>query len=352
MTLDPAQDRPGPAADFATQDAAYVSPTYLRTPFRQYLLQTDQGMYWLRAPAGLGKSLFVRGVIARRPGRDPAVLEGIDSGVHSDVCSFGVHLAPGATAGEALAALDAAFAGEFGVAVADPVAAPTADDLVARLEGWHAHAVGTGARRLLVCIDGVEKLAPGVAAALIPPVSRLPPGAILLLTSRPLAEGPSDLAGVPVDGATVRDLSYDDAAYKDMLRRYYKDRTRPLLRQHCVAHLGNLLETKAAFERGGRDNRMTDDPTLRDALKGDWKKLTNKFPRFSTLPLPIAPLVPLLDQYDQMWADMIDRAEQRFDRLSAMLDALVAEKLKVEEVAALPKGEALATHLEQLAPVA
>lgn len=342
MTLAPAQDQSD--ADFSTQDAAYVSPSYLRTPLREFLLTNDRGLYWLRAPAGLGKTLFARGIVARRPGRDPAVREGIDSAISSDVRSFGVHVAAGASAADVLAALEAAFAAEFGLA---PGAADPGEDLAGCLKRWHEHVVSTGAKRLMVCIDGLEKLAEGAAASLVPPASAVPAGVILLLTSRPLDEAPG-LAPVPTEGAVIREVSYGDTPYKDMLQRYFKDRTRPLLRQKVVNHFSQLLETKTAFERGGRDNRLTNDPELRDALKGDWKKLTNKYPRYTGLPLPVAPLVGHLDQFDQLWVDLIERSDKRFDDLSAMLDALTAETLPVEAVAGLPKGEALRAHLETL----
>jgi hypothetical protein len=57
-----------------------MSPTYLRTPMREYLVQNDKGVYWLRAPRDAGKTQLARGVIERRPSpKDPATMEGIDS---------------------------------------------------------------------------------------------------------------------------------------------------------------------------------------------------------------------------------------------------------------------------------
>ncbi|WP_238119216.1 MULTISPECIES: hypothetical protein [unclassified Xanthobacter] len=346
LTSAPAQEAPLSAAELAALDAAYVSPTYLRTPFREFLLRNDRGLYWLRAPHGVGKTLFVRGIIARRPGRNPAEQEGIDSATSSDVRAFGVHLVAGDPPAAVLAALDAAFAAECGPgATVDGEAQTPAEALLVRFRKWHAQVVGSGAKRLLVCLDGVEKLAEG--AALPPPAAALPAGVIVLVTSRsPDGERPAG-----PEGATVRDVCYGDADYTDMLARYFKNRTRPLLRAKVVAHFRQLLETKAPFESGGRDNRLTNDPELRDSLKAEWKKLTNIYPRYTGLPLPITPLVGLLDQFDQLWADLIDHAERRFTDLAAMLDALTDGRLEVEAVADLPRGEGLLAHLRAL-PVA
>lgn len=339
-----APDAPLSEAELAALDAAYVSPTYLRTPFREFLLQNDRGLYWLRAPRGVGKTLFVRGIIARRPGRNPAERDGIDSATSSDVRAFGVHLVAGDTPAAVLAALDAAFAAECGPAApVDGEGQTPAEALLARLRHWHAQVVGSGAKRLLVCLDGVEKLADG--ADLLPPAAALPAGVILLLTSRPLEPGEPAASS---EGAVVREVRYGDADYTDLLARVFKVRTRPLLQDKVVAHFRQLLETKTAFERGGRDNRLTNDPELRDSLKAEWKKLTNAYPRYTGLPLPITPLVGLLDQFDQLWVDLIDHAEQRFADLAAMLDALTAGRLEVEAVAGLPRGEALMAHLRAL----
>lgn len=351
----------GPAADTASDpapldfialDAAYVSPTYLRTPLREFLLTTDRGLYWLRAPAGMGKTLFVRGIIARRPGRDPAVLEGIDSTISSDIRAIGIHVQGALTPHALVAALKAAVAAEFGVALAEGSGAePTQADVLALLGAAREQVTTTGGKRLLVAIDGLEGIGDRDTIAILPAAAALPPGVVLLLTSRPAADWPQGLfeaTRAQVGGGVARDIGYEDTVYTDMLRGYFKNQTRPLLRSRAMAHLTHLLETKAAFERGGRDNRLTNDPALRDALKDDWKKLTNKHPRYSGIQLPVVPLAELLDQFDQLWVDLIDRADRRFDDLSAIIRALTAGTLQVEDVAGLPKGKDLRARLGSL----
>ena len=337
--------------DLAMLDAAYVSPTYLRTPLREFLLTKDRGLYWLRTAAGMGKTAFVRGIIARRPGRDPAALEGIDSTISSDIRSFGIHVREPLTPQALMAALTDAFAMEFGVVLAgDSGADPAPGDILALLVAAQEHVATTGARRLLVAIDGLERIGSGIS--ILPAATEMPPGVILLLTSRPASDWPPgqfEVAAAQVGGgAVVRDAGYDDGVYTDMLRSYFKNKIRPLMRSRAIAHLTHLLETKASFERGGRDNRLTNDPLLRDALKDDWKKLTNKHPRYSGIQLPVVPLVAMLDQFDQLWVDLIDRAERRFDGVSSIIAALATGTLQVEEVAGLPTGPDLPVRLGAL----
>lgn len=339
--------------DLAALDAAYVSPTYLRTPLREFLLTTDRGLYWLRAPAGIGKTLFVRGIIARRPGRSPTILEGIDSTISSDIRSIGIHVQGALTPRALVAALKDAVTAEFGVALAEGSGTePTQADVLALLGAAREHVTTTGAKRLLVAIDGLEAVEDQDAIAILPAAAAMPPGVVLLLTSRPAADWRQGLFEATTaqvgSGAMVRDVGYGDEVYTDMLRGYFKNQIRPLMRSRAIAHLTHLLETKAAFERGGRDNRLTNDPVLRDALKDDWKKLTNKHPRYSGIQLPVVPLLAMLDQFDQLWADLMDRAERRFDGVSSIIGALVAGSLQVEEVAGLPGGPDLLARLGAL----
>ncbi|MFG1373712.1 hypothetical protein V5F32_16175 [Xanthobacter oligotrophicus] len=346
VTADPAP------LDFAALDAAYVSPTYLRTPLREFLLTTDRGLYWLRAPAGIGKTLFVRGIIARRPGRSPGVLEGIDSTISSDIRAIGIHVQGALTPRALVAALKDAVTAEFGVALAEGSGVePTQTDILALLGAARDHVTTTGAKRLLVAIDGLEEIGDRDTIAILPAAAALPPGVVLLLTSRPAADWPQGLfeaTTTQVGGGVAREIGYDDTVYTDMLHGYFKNQIRPLMRSRAIAHLTHLLETKAAFERGGRDNRLTNDPMLRDALKDDWKKLTNKYPRYSGIQLPVVPLVEMLDQFDQLWVDLIDRADRRFDGVSAILRALAGGSLQVEEVAGLPQGPDLRARLGTL----
>jgi hypothetical protein len=106
-----------------------------------------------------------------------------------------------------------------------------------------------------------------------------------------------------------------------------------------------MLESKAKFEKGGRDQRLTDDPGFRDALKDDWQKLTNKYPRYSSIPLPVTTITDILDENDKLWTDMMDKTEQRFGLVALMIARLADGSLTLDQVATLPKGDALLARL-------
>ncbi|MFG1343696.1 hypothetical protein V5F59_02270 [Xanthobacter autotrophicus DSM 431] len=343
-------------------DAAYVSPTHLRTPFRSFLVSFDKGIYWLRMPQDTGKTQFIRGIVAKRPPKEDAAPEGIDSAISSSLRAIAVELAPGAGAQALAGAVKAAFEAEFGPAGAagaealsglgDPEEAPAAfATWLARL-GDVARA--TDGKRLLVCIDGLDAGAGGTAPSVLdvlPGIGQMPGGVLLLLTSRPkeawpdglFAQAEAKFASGPA--VAVQDVGVEDAPYVDTLRRLFQERLRPVLRARAIAILHALLETRATFEKGGRDPRLTGDAVLRDALKDDWKKLTNKFPRYSGQLLPVASLVPLLDQFDRLWVDVMDRGERKFRYVHLIIQRIADGTLPVEDVAGLPRGADLAARL-------
>lgn len=347
---------PAMTAPFAAaldSDAHYVSPAHLRTPFRSYLVSFDRGVYWLRMPAGTGKTEFVRGIIARRPGKDGA-LQGIDSAISNGTRSIAVGLAPGSDGAALVGALAAAFEAEFGTPAPEPGTAAEGGPALAQwIAALRDIALTQECRRLLVCIDALEagEGPDGSVVDLLPGYASVPRDVVLLLTSRTAEEWPEGRFAAaaqkysPTPGIAFHDLGLTDKDYVDALQRYFQDQLRPTIRARCNALLLSLLETRATYERGGRDPRLTKDPVLRDALKDDWKKLTNKFPRYSGQQLPVDPLVPILDQFDRLWVDMLANSEGRARYVFLMVRRLAEGSLQVEDVARLPQGAALETEL-------
>lgn len=343
-----------PFAAALPSDADYVSPAHLRTPFRSFLVTYDRGLFWLRMPAGTGKTQFVRGIIARKVGKD-GTPEGIDSAISSGARTLAVGLAPGADGAAFVAALKEAFVAEFGVPAPDPGAAGEAPEAFAQwLGALGAEAAGHGAKRLIICIDGLEAGESGAGQKvvdLLPPLASVPAGVMLLLTSRTAEDWPDGRFAAAAakftaaPGVGILDVGLADPDYVEAQRRLFVERLRPLLRARCNALLLSLMERRASYDRGGRDPRLTADPTLRDALKDDWKKLTNKFPRYGGQQLPVAPLTPLLDQFERLWSDLLARTEGRASYLFPLVRSLADGTLQVEEVEALPQGSALEARL-------
>jgi hypothetical protein len=361
--------------DWSVTDADYMSPVYLRTHFRQVFAKSDRGIYWLRAPAGMGKTQFVRGVFGKRPGKDPTKPEGIDSSVAVHTRAIGVHIRKedGIGCRRLVEGLQAAFDADSvpnAQERAQTFASLSYEDPVAAREGFVAWlirlrdcAAAKGDLRLIVCIDGLDQMAEPEAVGegyplleLLPSTTELPANVTLLLCSRPAADWPQGLferAQSRIgDGAglTTLDLTLREKAHVQLMQRYFAERLRAFFRSRALAHLQGLLETNTPFEKGGRDARLTNDPTLRDGLKGDWKKLTNKFPRWSLEQLPVNAILGVLDERDKLWAEMADRTELRFGHFATLTARLLDGSITVEEVGGLPKGDAMLASLARASP--
>ena len=370
------ETKPDGVFDFTAVDAAYVSPTYLRAHMRDYLYNYDKGVYWLRAPSHIGKTLFVRGLTAKRVGKDQTTLEGIDSNIATGMRAVAVHIREAGCSGPRpfVKALKAAFDAEFNLDEAErALSAPNiryADLAEARADflTWFQllrdTAAAKDAQRLLVCIDGLEQMAsPGSSPSgeaysivdLLPEVSETSQGIVLLITSRPAEAWPPaqfEQAAQKFGGGfgfLLRDITLEDEAYVKMLRLYFWDTVRSMFRSRAMAHLEQLLESRPRI-KSAKDARLGNDLAFRDALKADWKKLTNKYPRYALDQLPVGELTQTFDQIDKLWTDTMDRAERRFGLVSLVLGRIVDGSLALEQVAELPKGDAMLGSFEALRP--
>lgn len=359
--------------DFGSMDALYRSPMYLRATFREYLYGFDKGIYWLRAPSNTGKTMFVRGLVAKRLAKDEKSVEGIDSNVATGVRAIAVHLrrVDLATPQQFVDALHAAFAGEFALTDAErgetAVNVTFTDPAVARAEflTWlqklQAVAATKGAQRLLIAVDGIEQFAPSrdepanavTIIDLLPAGAEVPAGVVFLLTSQPADAWPSGMFERATEkfangfGCKQRDVPLTDDAYEKMLRLYFWDTVRPMFRSRAMAHLEQLLENKARLS-SEKDPRISHDTTFRDALKGDWKKLTNKHSRYSMNQLPVGDLKQTLDQIDKLWADAMERSERRFAYMSLILKHVVSGALPLDRVSELAQGASMLGSLEEM----
>jgi hypothetical protein len=370
MTSPSNETNAGAVFDFSAMDAAYVSPTYLRAHMREYLYSYDKGVYWLRAPSHTGKTLFVRGLTARRLAKDQTTSEGIGSNIATGMRAVAVHIRKEGGSGprQFVEALKAAFDAEFNLDEAERAGsapdirfadlAEARADLLTWLLCLRDIAASKGAPRLLVCIDGLEQMAPPGSVAsdeaytivdLLPSVAEVPQGIILLLTSRP-AEAwlPASFEQAALKfgsgfGFMLRDITLEDEAYVKMLRLYFWDTVRSLFRDRAKAHLEQLLEGKPRLTTT-KDARLGNDVAFRDGLKG------NKYPRYSLDPLPVGELKQTFDQIDKLWTDTMDRADRRFRFVSLVLGRIIDGSLALEQVAELPKGDAMLGSFEALRP--
>ena len=342
----------------------YASPRYLRSPLREYFSVNDKGIYWLQASRDLGKTQLIRGVIERQVSpKDKTTIEGIDSNLSSDVRSIGFYIRSDRMDGprQLIEALHANIGEELQLS-ADECAslapainyvdAPAARaDFVAWLKKLQEAVAAKGGKRLLVCIDGLDSMTePGSGGFeepfpildILPAVAEVPNYVVFLVTSRLPAECPAGLTDRIAakfgkgSGYVAKELDLNDKEYVELLLKYFRDRLQPYFRSRIINYWTPILKDKLKFEKGGRDDRLTKDPGLRDGLKVDWKNLTNKYPRYSGQPVPVASILHILDEIDKLWKDMLEKSEMRFRGVDLIIARLLDGTLKVEEVADLP----------------
>jgi hypothetical protein len=359
----------------------YASPRYLRSPLREYFSLNDKGIYWLQASRDLGKTQLIRGVIERQVSpKDKTTIEGIDSNLSSDVRSIGFYIRSDRKDGprQLIEALHANVGEELqldpderaglapSINYGDPAAARA--DFVAWLKKLQETVAAKGGKRLLVCVDALDAMAdPGSGGFeepfpildILPAVSEVPNYVVFLVTSRIPAECPAGLTDRIAakfgkgSGYVAKELDLNDKEYVELLLKYFRDRLQPYFRTRIINYWTPILKDKLKFEKGGRDDRLTKDPGLRDGLKVDWKNLTNKYPRYSGQPVPVASILHILDEIDKLWKDILDKSEMRFRGVDLVIARLLDGSLKLEDVADLPKGDELVSKLEVLeAPAA
>jgi hypothetical protein len=360
--------------------SVYMSPRYLRSLLREYFAVNDKGIYWVRASRLLGKTQLIRGCIERVPSKENTTMEAIDSSLSSDLRSIGFYIRPDRKDGprqfvEALHAgigVELNLTGDDLAAVAPSIsygdAAAARADFIAWLKKLRETVVAKGGKRLLVCVDGLDAMAePGSGGLeepfpildILPAVSEIPNGVVFLVTSRLPAECPDGLtdriaAKLGTGGGFVlKELDLTDKEYGELLLKYFRERLQQHFRTRIINYWTPILKDKQKFDKGGRDDRLTKDPGLRDGLKVDWKNLTNKYPRYSGQPVPVASILHILDEIDKLWADMLEKSEMRFRGVDLVVARLLDGSLKLEEVAGLPKGDEMVSKLEAMkAPAA
>lgn len=219
-------------------EKSYLSPAYLRDPLKSFIEEHQAaqqgGLYWLRAPAHVGKSTFVRGLdpdYAPRFEEDP-LIPSLAVAVFYIRREYQYHLAQ---FGDQLrGSLQCAFgvrAQNKPLPVLD-LEHPSAKAFCTFLKEFQT----IGRRPLLLIIDGLDELAeehPSIVDYLPPSDDGLPPEVFILLTSRPMRELAPWLQTrlEPLRRAPGREVGLNDDSYTKLLREYaqinLKPRTNP-----------------------------------------------------------------------------------------------------------------------------
>ncbi|MHB8350629.1 MAG: P-loop domain-containing protein, partial [Vulcanimicrobiaceae bacterium] len=227
------------ALDRLRIDRRYLSPTYLRDGLARFLKESSSGIYWLQAPAHIGKTTFVQGL--SEPGLD-------DSSISADFkAGYGGAIATyyckreyrqgqitflNGLADHLKTALN--LRSDSSVVFPAVTVVLEAEDkrqaFLTWLNAWRAIAPypRTPDSPLLIVIDGLDEADPPATSDslidLLPPGSVLPQGLYILLTSRPIDDddcpqwlGPAiNQLGV----TRTRSIDVGDTDYRALLLEY------------------------------------------------------------------------------------------------------------------------------------
>lgn len=208
----------------------YESPEYLRESLKDFIDNNDSGIFWLRAPAHCGKSVFVSGLLPKDNKNRPLV-SGLKTAAFFIKREYKYHPAQfkenlkDAITNKNCLNLTAGRA-EL------PDLELDTDNPAQAFAYWMSKLLKLRPEtELLVCIDGLDELAKTKHASIldfIPEPDLLPQGLFILLTSRDQTECPewvwkSIYARLDRDVGNVLCLDYhrNGQPYIELIRRYY-----------------------------------------------------------------------------------------------------------------------------------
>ncbi len=212
-------------------EKSYISPSYLRDPLRHFIESRSAGsrggVYWLQAPAHVGKSTFVRGLDPRYSGlwKESALVENFAVVVFYVRREYQYHCAQ--------------FADQLRDSLRDELRLRSQTQKLPDLDIFSQdprsafvrfleHYQVLGGKPLLIVIDGLDELGdlhPGIAD-FIPITDDLPKSIFVLLTSRLMCECPAHVKAAleenKLTNCTV--VSLGDAGYRMLMREYANGR--------------------------------------------------------------------------------------------------------------------------------
>jgi len=314
-------------------ELGYRSPTYLRKPLAEFIerqLEAEQGgLYWLRAPAHVGKSTFVQGLEPRlaRKFRESDLVDDLAVVVYTIRREYQFHLAQFADSLRAQLQSVLNLASNQKKLPELNTDAPSPEAFVKFLADFQR----LGRKPLLVVIDGLDELPelhPGILDVL-PTHASMPPEVFLLLTSRPLADcapwmQPRLQSFCAEPG---REVGLQDADYTVLLKDYAQNRLRDKLKQKGAPALDTeTLHTKLLERSDARFlyyRFLADRLAEGDIKTGDLDALTQSdhlLPQFVQALLTRYAGMPMGERIERTLASLA-LAEDAFNRQNQAMPA-------------------------------
>lgn len=192
------------ALDEARLDRNYKSPHYLRKPFAQFLQSNDRGVFLLRAPAHVGKTTFVQGLMLGMEASETEepITDAFSNEGGGKVITYHCRKEHRVGLPGLINSLERQLKATFNPSDNDYnriagvhlelIKAGTPEAFIHYLQSWQKFAAQLRLLKsdapLLVVIDGLDEADPPTGSSplsILPRPEQMPPRTYLLLTSRP-----------------------------------------------------------------------------------------------------------------------------------------------------------------------
>ena len=215
-------------------EASYLPPIYLHKAFSDFMKTHDNGIFWLQAPAHIGKSIFVHN-ISKKYEKSPLPDDLITVKFHirREFRYFAHHFIESLTG-----QLKTAFNLTSGTEKLPEIDLSEGKlALVNWLNNWWRISRKSDAYRLLIAIDGLDEIGEpertknGIQTSILdilpsnPELEQLDDGIYLLLTSREVADCPSwmqDKIEKKLIDITTLNITLKHRDYRGLLQQYFE----------------------------------------------------------------------------------------------------------------------------------
>lgn len=328
----------------------------MRNSLKAFIENHEQGVYWLRAPAHIGKSIFVHGLrmerkpllyglkvvsfhIQREYRYEPAQFENYLSRQLEETLDL-------TAVRQQLPQLD----------LNHPQPAQALSDWLSVFLLIYQQVHHCPEDKLLLCLDGLDELNQAESRTLldfIPTSAQLATGCYILLSSRPQEGCPNWIwqhLESQLNDITTQDISLNTPEYRAILRQFVdlavKERFQAELHRACqnlwqqqlptVEQVNPLVPTNLRQLVQNELKAQQSQPVIKN------QKLAEQF--YQTVVLPI------IEEFEQSFTQILERSEGRFLYVSFLCNLLKCEHhqcnydLELADIEHLPTGSNLYQH--------